>query len=71
MVILTIIMASLTSVLVSASHTEIDVNKRFQAQQNDRTGLDEAPPRGPLRECRGPHERELAHPRHRVTTRSG
>lgn len=40
MVILTIIMASLTSVLVSASHTEIDVNKRFQAQQNDRTGLD-------------------------------
>ena len=40
MVILTIIMASLTSVLVSASHTEIDVNKRFHAQQNDRTGLD-------------------------------
>jgi prepilin-type N-terminal cleavage/methylation domain-containing protein len=40
MVILSIIMASLTSVLVSASHTEIDVNKRFQAQQNDRTGLD-------------------------------
>jgi prepilin-type N-terminal cleavage/methylation domain-containing protein len=40
MVILTIIMATLTSVLVSASHTEIDVNKRFQAQQNDRTGLD-------------------------------
>lgn len=40
MVILTIIMASLTSVLVSASHTEIDVNKRFQAQENDRTGLD-------------------------------
>jgi hypothetical protein len=40
MVILTIIMASLMSVLVSASHTEIDINKRFQAQQNDRTGLD-------------------------------
>lgn len=40
MVILTIIMATLTSVLVSASHTEIDTNKRFQAQQNDRTGLD-------------------------------
>jgi prepilin-type N-terminal cleavage/methylation domain-containing protein len=40
MVILTIIMASLTSVLVGASHTEIDVNKRFQAQENDRTGLD-------------------------------
>jgi prepilin-type N-terminal cleavage/methylation domain-containing protein len=40
MVILTIIMATLTSVLVSASHTQIDVNKRFQAQQNDRTGLD-------------------------------
>lgn len=40
MVILTVIMATLTSVLVSASHTEIDTNKRFQAQQNDRTGLD-------------------------------
>jgi prepilin-type N-terminal cleavage/methylation domain-containing protein len=40
MVILAIIMSSLTSVLVSASHTEIDVNKRFQAQQNDRTGFD-------------------------------
>jgi prepilin-type N-terminal cleavage/methylation domain-containing protein len=40
MVILAIIMTSLSSVLVSASHTEIDVNKRFQAQQNDRTGLD-------------------------------
>jgi hypothetical protein len=33
-------MASLTSVLVSASHTEIDTNLRFQAQELDRTGLD-------------------------------
>jgi prepilin-type N-terminal cleavage/methylation domain-containing protein len=40
MVILLIIMVSLTSVLVTASHTEIDLNKRFQAQQNDRIGLD-------------------------------
>jgi hypothetical protein len=40
MVILVIIMTSLTAVLVSASHTEVDTNKRFQAQQNDRTGLD-------------------------------
>jgi prepilin-type N-terminal cleavage/methylation domain-containing protein len=39
MVILVIIVTSLTSVLVSASHTEIDTNKRFQAQVNDRTGL--------------------------------
>jgi prepilin-type N-terminal cleavage/methylation domain-containing protein len=39
MVILVIVMTSLTSVLVSASHTEIDLNKRFQAQVNDRTGL--------------------------------
>ena len=30
MVILTIVMASLTSVLVSASHTELDVNRRFR-----------------------------------------
>ena len=40
MVILLIIMVSLTSVLVTASHTEVDLNKRFQAQQNDRIGLD-------------------------------
>jgi prepilin-type N-terminal cleavage/methylation domain-containing protein len=39
MFILVIIVTSLTSVLVSASHTEIDTNKRFQAQLNDRTGL--------------------------------
>jgi prepilin-type N-terminal cleavage/methylation domain-containing protein len=38
--LLTIIIASLTSVLVSASHTELDTNKRFQAQELDRTGLD-------------------------------
>jgi Tfp pilus assembly protein PilV len=40
MFILVIIVASLTSVLVSASHTELDANKRFQAQLSDRTGLD-------------------------------
>jgi prepilin-type N-terminal cleavage/methylation domain-containing protein len=40
MILLLIIMASLTSVLVSASHTEIDTNLRFQAQELDRTGLD-------------------------------
>jgi prepilin-type N-terminal cleavage/methylation domain-containing protein len=40
MVILVIIVTSLTSVLVSASHTELDANKRFQAQLSDRTGLD-------------------------------
>jgi len=39
MVILAIIVTSLTSLLVSASHTEADTNKRFQAQENDRTGL--------------------------------
>jgi prepilin-type N-terminal cleavage/methylation domain-containing protein len=39
MVILVIIMTSLTAVLVSASHTEVDTNKRFTAQENDRTGL--------------------------------
>jgi prepilin-type N-terminal cleavage/methylation domain-containing protein len=40
MVILVIVVTSLTSVLVSASHTEVDTNKRFQAQLTDRTGLD-------------------------------
>jgi len=40
MVLLTIIVASLASVLVSATRTELDTNKRFQAQEQDRTGLD-------------------------------
>jgi hypothetical protein len=40
MVILVIVVTSLTSVLVSASHTGVDTNKRFQAQLTDRTGLD-------------------------------
>jgi prepilin-type N-terminal cleavage/methylation domain-containing protein len=40
MVILVIVVTSLTSVLVGASHTELDANKRFQAQLADRTGLD-------------------------------
>jgi prepilin-type N-terminal cleavage/methylation domain-containing protein len=39
MVILVVVMTALTSVLVGASHTEVDTNKRFQAQLNDRTGL--------------------------------
>jgi prepilin-type N-terminal cleavage/methylation domain-containing protein len=37
--ILLIIVASLSSVLVSATHTEVDANKRFQAQEQARTGL--------------------------------
>jgi prepilin-type N-terminal cleavage/methylation domain-containing protein len=40
MFILVVVVTSLTSVLVTASHNEIDANKRFQAQLNDRTGLD-------------------------------
>jgi prepilin-type N-terminal cleavage/methylation domain-containing protein len=37
--ILLIVVASLSSVLVSATHTEVDANKRFQAQEQARTGL--------------------------------
>lgn len=40
MLLLVIIITSLTSVLISASHTELDANRRFQAQLKDRTGLD-------------------------------
>ncbi len=40
MVILVIIITSLTSVLVSASHTQLDADLRFQAQLQDRTALD-------------------------------
>jgi prepilin-type N-terminal cleavage/methylation domain-containing protein len=39
MVILLIVVASLSSVLVSATHTEVDANNRFQAQEQARTGL--------------------------------
>lgn len=39
MTILVIIVASLASVLVSATHTEVDSNNRFQAQEQARTGL--------------------------------
>jgi prepilin-type N-terminal cleavage/methylation domain-containing protein len=39
MVILLIIVASLSAVLVSATHTEVDANNRFQAQEQARTGL--------------------------------
>jgi prepilin-type N-terminal cleavage/methylation domain-containing protein len=41
MAILLIVLASLTSVLVTASRTEVDANKRFQAQGQARTGLDD------------------------------
>jgi prepilin-type N-terminal cleavage/methylation domain-containing protein len=37
--ILLIIVASLSSVLVSATKTEVDANNRFQAQEQARTGL--------------------------------
>lgn len=39
MAILLIVLTSLTSVLVSATHTEVDANRRFQAQEQARTGL--------------------------------
>jgi prepilin-type N-terminal cleavage/methylation domain-containing protein len=39
MVILLIVVASLSGVLVSATHTEVDANNRFQAQEQARTGL--------------------------------
>lgn len=39
MAILLIIVASLSSVLVSATRTEVDANNRFQAQEQARTGL--------------------------------
>lgn len=39
MVILLIVIASLASVLVSATHTQVDANNRFQAQEQARTGL--------------------------------
>lgn len=39
MTILLIIVASLASVLVSATRTEVDANNRFQAQEQARTGL--------------------------------
>ncbi len=40
MAILVIIVTALTSVLVSASHTQLDADLRFQAQLQDRTALD-------------------------------
>jgi prepilin-type N-terminal cleavage/methylation domain-containing protein len=39
MVILLIVIASLASVLVSATHTAVDANNRFQAQEQARTGV--------------------------------
>lgn len=39
MVILLIVVASLSGVLVSATHTTVDANNRFQAQEQARTGL--------------------------------
>jgi prepilin-type N-terminal cleavage/methylation domain-containing protein len=40
MVILVIVIGSLTTVFVSGSSAEADLNRRFQAQQNARLGLD-------------------------------
>jgi Tfp pilus assembly protein PilW len=39
MVILLIVIASLASVLVAATNTEVDANNRFQAQEQARTGV--------------------------------
>ena len=39
MAILLVIVASLSSVLVSSTRTEVDANNRFQAQEQARTGL--------------------------------
>lgn len=39
MAILLIVVASLSSVLVSATRTQVDANNRFQAQEQARTGL--------------------------------
>jgi prepilin-type N-terminal cleavage/methylation domain-containing protein len=39
MAILLIVIASLSSVLVSSTRTEVDANNRFQAQEQARTGL--------------------------------
>ena len=41
MVILLIVVASLSSLLVSATHAEVDANNRFQAQEQARTGLNQ------------------------------
>jgi prepilin-type N-terminal cleavage/methylation domain-containing protein len=41
MVILVIVVASLSSVLVSATRTEVDANNRFQAQEQARTSLNQ------------------------------
>jgi Tfp pilus assembly protein PilW len=39
MAILLVVVASLAAVLVSATHTAVDANNRFQAQEQARTGL--------------------------------
>jgi prepilin-type N-terminal cleavage/methylation domain-containing protein len=39
MAIMVIVVASLSSVLVSATHSQVDANNRFQAQEQARTGL--------------------------------
>ena len=40
MVILTIVLTALTNIFVTGSHAELDMNKRFQAQQGARLALD-------------------------------
>src|SRR5207244_856145 len=40
MVILSIVLSALTNIFVTGSHAELDMNKRFQAQQSARLALD-------------------------------
>ena len=40
MVILSVVLASLTTVFLSGTNAEASLNRRFQAQQSARTGLD-------------------------------
>ena len=40
MAILGVVMAGLTTIFVSGSHAEVDINRRFQAQQQARLALD-------------------------------
>ena len=51
--ILTIVISSLTTVFVSASNGELDMNRRFQAQQNARLAMDKLRRGDPLRDLGG------------------
>ena len=65
MILLTIILTSLTSVLVSVSHDEIDTNLAFPGTAEGSHRARRAPPRDPLRQCRHPADRgpDLLDPR--------